>query len=49
MKKIIKIIKVIAILAFLIAALGYCGGMDTEYEQEREVMATQQPQRRNYE
>lgn len=45
MKKIIKIIKVIAVLAFLIAALGYCGSMDAEYEEQRTMMAEQQPRR----
>lgn len=45
MNKIIKIIKVIAVLAFLIAALGYCGAMDTEYEEQRTMMATHEPRR----
>lgn len=38
MKKIIKIIKVIALISLIVFALGYCGRMDTEYEQQREMM-----------
>lgn len=45
MKKIIKIIKIVAILALLIAGLGYCGQMDSEYEAERTMMTERQPRR----
>ena len=47
MKKIIKIIKLIVVLALLIAGLGYCGQMDSEYEAQRTMMAERQPRRKN--
>lgn len=43
--KIIKIIKLMVGIAIIIATLCYCGYMDSEYEAEREMMATQQPRR----
>lgn len=49
MERIIKIIKLIVALVLVLLALGYCGGMDSEYQQQREVMATKQPVRRIYE
>ena len=46
MRKIINFIKLVAMATFFFVALGYCGNMDAEYEQQREVLLTVQPQRR---
>lgn len=39
LKKLIKLLKTIAAIALIVAALGYVGHMDSEYEADRAMMA----------
>lgn len=39
-QKLVRIIKIIAAVLLITFALGYCGQMDSEYEEQRAYMAT---------